>query len=104
MPDIAPANIKVAVVGRYNSYQYPSQPVYYSDTSDVNIPITTPPGTITVVNPNGGVTLNALTNYPITWTANGTSSGEICAQALYEPAKRRDPLRRVVGGDHFANR
>ncbi|MFN8299565.1 MAG: hypothetical protein U0T75_10690, partial [Chitinophagales bacterium] len=73
VPDLAPGNLKIVVQARYNSYQYPSTPVFWTDSSDANVPVKNPSGTIVVTNPNGGVTMNALTNYNVTWTANGTS-------------------------------
>jgi hypothetical protein len=72
VPDLTPGNVKVKVVARWNSYGSGGG-IFWTDSSDVAAPIVDPAGTITVVNPNGGVTLNALNNYNITWTANGTT-------------------------------
>jgi len=74
VPDIAPGTIKIKIVSLYNTYQYGSPaPTFWVDSSDVAANTANPSGTITVVNPNGGVTLNALTPYNVSWTANGTS-------------------------------
>jgi hypothetical protein len=72
VPDLTPGNIKIKVVARYNSYGSGGG-VFWTDSSDVAAPIVDPTGTITVTNPNGGVNMNALNNYNITWTASGTS-------------------------------
>jgi hypothetical protein len=73
VPDIT-GNIKIIIVAKRNTYLYGSPPpTYWTDSSDVASPTQSPSGTITVTNPNGGVTLNALTPYNITWTASGTS-------------------------------
>ncbi|MEI6852536.1 MAG: hypothetical protein WCL06_06815, partial [Bacteroidota bacterium] len=74
VPDVTPGNVKVKVYARYNTYSYGTPgPIFWTDSSDVASPTVDPSGTITVTAPNGGVTLNALNNYNITWTANGTS-------------------------------
>ena len=71
---MAPGNIRIKIISYWNTQQYGSPaPVFWVDSSDVVSPSASPSGTITVVNPNGGVTLNALTNYNVTWTASGTS-------------------------------
>jgi hypothetical protein len=73
VPDIAPGTVRVRVIGRYAYYTSSGTPIYWQDSSDMEVPVKGPSGTIVVTNPNGGVTLNALTNYNVTWTANGTS-------------------------------
>ena len=72
VPDVAPGTIQFRVVGHYRSYQY-SGSIFWQDSSDYQVPVRNPSGTIVVTNPNGGVTMNALTNNTVTWTANGTS-------------------------------
>ncbi|HNW90499.1 MAG TPA: T9SS type A sorting domain-containing protein [Bacteroidales bacterium] len=71
VPDVAPSNLKIMI----RSYWYANMggALYWTDSSDVVSPSVNPSGTITVLTPNGGVSMNALTNYNITWTANGTS-------------------------------
>lgn len=68
IPDVPAGAIKFLVIG----YNHTSGSEYWQD-STAYIPLKTPNGTIVVTNPNGGVNLNALTSYNITWTANGTS-------------------------------
>jgi hypothetical protein len=70
IPDIAPGEIKFLVIGSYSSTNGGGQ--YWQDSTEY-IQVKNPSGTIVVTNPNGGVTMNALTPYNITWTANGTS-------------------------------
>jgi hypothetical protein len=45
----------------------------FADSSTTNNTIGLPSGTITVNNPNGGVTVNAASTYNVSWTASGTS-------------------------------
>ncbi|OFY87430.1 MAG: hypothetical protein A3F72_04325, partial [Bacteroidetes bacterium RIFCSPLOWO2_12_FULL_35_15] len=71
VPDVATGAIKIKIVGRYGSYQGGGN--YWIDSSTVALGTVNPSGTITVTNPNGGATLNALNNYNVTWTASGTS-------------------------------
>ncbi|MEI7924221.1 MAG: AMP-binding protein, partial [Planctomycetota bacterium] len=74
VPDLAPGSLRIKVIGKQNTNYYGSNPpIFWQDSSDFNVPVKNPTGIITVTNPNGGVTLNALTNYNTTWTANGTS-------------------------------
>ncbi|MFY7886284.1 MAG: hypothetical protein ACOVOV_15715, partial [Dolichospermum sp.] len=74
VPDVAPGTIKLRIIARYNTQSYGSNPpTYWIDSSDFEVPVKNPSGTITVTAPNGNVNLNALTNYNTTWTANGTS-------------------------------
>ena len=74
VPDVTPNSVKILVIAKYNTYSYGSPaPTFWQDSSDVASNVVDPSGTITVTNPNGGVTMNALTNYNITWTASGTS-------------------------------
>jgi hypothetical protein len=71
VPDVTPGSIKIKIYSYYSSQQGGS--LFWVDSSDVAAPVVSPSGTITVTNPNGGVILNALTNYNITWTASGSS-------------------------------
>ncbi len=71
IPDVTPGSIKVKIYSYYSSQQ--GSGLFWVDSSDVAAPVVDPSGTITVTNPNGGVILNALTNYNITWTASGSS-------------------------------
>ena len=71
LPDVAPGNVKVKIVARWNSYS--GGATYWTDSSLVASTTQNPSGTITVTNPNGGVTMPALNNYNVTWTASGTS-------------------------------
>ncbi len=71
VPDVPGQNIRIKIIARYSSQA--GGATYWTDSSDVAAPVVNPSGTITVTNPNGGVTLNALTNYNVTWTASGTS-------------------------------
>jgi hypothetical protein len=74
VPDVATGTIKLRINARYNTQQYGSNPpTFWIDSSDFEIPVKNPLGTIVVTAPNGSVNLNALTNYNTTWTANGTS-------------------------------
>jgi hypothetical protein len=72
VPDVS-GHIKVIVVAKRNIYQGNPPPIFWTDSTDVASPTQPPAGTITVTNPNGGVILNALSPYNITWTASGTS-------------------------------
>lgn len=47
--------------------------IQWVDSSDNAFPIVMPQGNINITAPNGGVVLNALTTYNVSWTANGTS-------------------------------
>jgi len=74
VPDVTPGKVKIKVISRYNTYQTGSPGTFYwTDSSDVAASTVDPSGTITVTNPDAGVSLNALTNYNITWSASGTS-------------------------------
>ncbi len=72
VPDVS-GHIKVIVVAKRNIYQGNPPPIFWTDSTDIGSPTESPSGTITVTNPDGGVILNALTPYNITWTASGTS-------------------------------
>jgi len=72
VPDVAGSNIRIKIIAKWNTYAMGGAH-FWTDSSDVVSPAVNPSGEITVTNPNGGVTLNALTNYNVTWTANGTS-------------------------------
>ncbi len=72
VPDVAGSNIRIKIIAKWNTYNM-SGNTFWIDSSDVVSPAVNPSGTITVTNPNGGVTLNALTTYYVTWTGNGTS-------------------------------
>ncbi|MBK7958465.1 MAG: hypothetical protein IPK03_10330 [Bacteroidetes bacterium] len=73
IPDIAPASIKVKIIAKYNPACFPTTPIFWQDSSDFSSTLNAPSGSITVLTPNGGVNLNANTNYNVTWTASGTS-------------------------------
>ena len=53
----------------------PNNGTLFQDSSDVAFEVKMPTPDITVVNPNGGQTLNALSTYTITWTNGASVSG-----------------------------
>ncbi|MBK7958466.1 MAG: hypothetical protein IPK03_10335 [Bacteroidetes bacterium] len=74
IPDNPGSTIKVMVIAKYNTQTYGSPaPNFWVDSSNAFANIVPPTGTITVTAPNGGINLNANTNYNITWTASGAS-------------------------------